>query len=73
MAIFDQNIYQGVQDSLIRPGSEFWKNWLEPAITGGILRMSQKDIIKLHTFVKNFRFLLRIIYCLVIALMTWLL
>lgn len=45
MAIFDQNIYQGVQDSLIRPGSEFWENWLEPAITGGILRMSQKDII----------------------------
>lgn len=57
MAIFDQNIYQGVQDSLIQPESEFWKNWLEPAISGNNLITPRIDIIE--QFYKKFPFFIK--------------
>lgn len=45
MSIFNQAIEKALQSAFIHPESDFWKNWLVPTITGGILRMSQKDMV----------------------------
>lgn len=45
MAIFDQNIYQGVQDTLISDQkSEFWESWVRPTFSPDTLRVVEFEM-----------------------------